>query len=120
MLFDELVLCLFILGVNHFLSFGYSFGFFDSGHLGLVFLHWVFTVSDAAVLCTTCVVAPQLFVGAGCIAAVGAGFLGVAAIGGDLGTRKLLSRPCCWWIWCQVCCHWGLGALTVSGCSFVS
>ena len=42
MVFDELILCWCICGSNHLFLFWYVFGYFGSGHLGLVFLQWLF------------------------------------------------------------------------------
>lgn len=66
MLFDELILCWYICDSNHLYLFGYSFGYFGSGHLGLVFFHLLSVVSDAAVQFTTCTAVSGLSWGACC------------------------------------------------------
>ena len=86
MVFDELQR---ICGSNHLFLFGYSFGYFGFGHLGLMFLHWLSMALDAAVLCTTCTAVPGLCWSAGCTDARGSGFRDITVSGGgpvDPGT----------------------------------
>ena len=54
MVFAGLILCQCICDSKHLFLFGYSFGYFGSGHLGLMFLCWLSLGSDATVPCTTC------------------------------------------------------------------
>ena len=100
-----MILCRCICGSNHLFLFEHGFGYFDSRHLGLMFLNCLSVGSDAAVLCTTCAAVPGLSWGAGCTAARCAGSLGITVAGGAWG---LVHSPFCWWSWCWGCCHWGL------------
>ena len=93
MVFDELVLCLCICGSNHFFLFGSRFGYFGSGHLGLVFLHWVSVDLDVFVLCTACAAVFALSLSAYCTTAKDAGFTGVIVAVGGLGTGNLYTAP---------------------------
>ena len=107
MVFDELILCWCICGSNH-LFFGYSFGYFGSGLLGLMFLAWISVGLDAAVVCTTCAAVLGLSWVAVCTTGGGAGFMDVTVTGRGLGIQGLVNSLPCSWSLCFGCHHWGL------------
>ena len=92
-MFDELILYQCICGSNHLFLLKYSFGYFGSGLLGLMFLHCVSRGSNAVVLCTTCTAGPELSGGACCTTPRAAGFTVVAVTGRGLGPGDLYIAP---------------------------
>ena len=91
MVLDELMLCWCICGTNHLFLFGYSFGYFSSGPLGLMFLHGLSMDSDVAVPRTTYAAVPGFSWSAGCTAVKGSVFTGVTVAGRVLGIGLVFS-----------------------------